>query len=203
MLRRVIVIALLIGMFAVITVFGYTKPNIPEQIAEVKVSYPPLITITVGEPEVNIVTVAATQEEVTEAEVVEPRYGFTEDDIYLLAQLLCGDASIDGDGEYDFVWGTIYRETNWEEISKILCVVMNRVRSDKFPDTVSEVVMAKGQFEVMPANAETSPHDIAIKIVKEWCDAYDNWDTGIQNVPENHLYFRAGPNLTTITREEW
>ena len=134
--------------------------------------------------------------------VIEPRYGFTDDEVYLLAQLLCGSSSIDGDGEYDFVWTAKYDpdNINYCEISKVLCVVMNRVRSEQFPNTVSEVVLQKGQFSPMPKNAKKTPDDLAIQKVQEWCDAYDNWDTGVQNVPEDHLYFSAGPNLTNVTR---
>lgn len=141
---------------------------------------------------------------VTEPEpvVVEPRYGFTDEEVYLLAQLLCGSSKVDGDGEYDFVYTAKYfpDKINYCEISKVLCVVMNRVRSKQFPNTVSEVVLQKGQFSPMPKNAKKTPDDIAIQKVQEWCDAYDNWDTGVQNVPEDHLYFSAGPNLTNVTR---
>ena len=142
--------------------------------------------------------------EVTEPEpvVVEPRYGFTDEEVYLLAQLLCGSSKVDGDGEYDFVYTAKYfpDKLNYCEISKVLCVVMNRVRSEQFPNTVSEVVLQKGQFSPMPKNAKKTPDDIAIQKVQEWCDAYDNWDTGVQNVPEDHLYFSSGPNLTNVTR---
>ncbi len=142
--------------------------------------------------------------EVTEPEpvVVEPRYGFTDEEVYLLAQLLCGSSKVDGDGEYDFVYTAKYfpDKLNYCEISKVLCVVMNRVRSEQFPNTVSEVVLQKGQFSPMPKNAKKTPDDIAIQKVQEWCDAYDNWDTGVQNVPEDHLYFSSGPNLTNVSR---
>lgn len=141
---------------------------------------------------------------VTEPEpvVVEPRYGFTDEEVYLLAQLLCGSSKVDGDGEYDFVYTAKYfpDKLNYCEISKVLCVVMNRVRSEQFPNTVSEVVLQKGQFSPMPKNAKKTPDDIAIQKVQEWCDAYDNWDTGVQNAPEDHLYFSSGPNLTNVTR---
>ena len=81
---------------------------------------------------------------------VAPRYGFSYDEVYLLAQLLCGAYSYDGDGEYDFVWQALHTEINYYEVSKVLCVVMNRVRDDRFPNTVTDVVMQKGQFAVMP-----------------------------------------------------
>ena len=134
-------------------------------------------------------------------EPVDPRYGFTDDEVYLLAQLLCGSSTKSGDGEYDFVWkGTC---TNYCEMSKVLCVVMNRVRSGSFPNTVAGVVLQKGQFSVMPKNASKTPDPVAVEKVQEWCTAYDNWDVGVQNVPENHLYFSAGPNMTNVTREKY
>ena len=166
-----------------------TSPTIPSTVLLVKPE-PPII----AEP-----IVAVTEPEPV---VVEPRYGFTDEEVYLLAQLLCGSSKIDGDGEYDFVYTAKYfpDKLNYCEISKVLCVVMNRVRSEQFPNTVSEVVLQKGQFSPMPKNAKKTPDDIAIQKVQEWCDTYDNWDTGVQNVPEDHLYFSAGPNLTNVTR---
>jgi len=166
-----------------------TSPTVPSTVLLVRPE-PPII----AEP-----VVAVTE---SEPVVVEPRYGFTDEEVYLLAQLLCGSSKVDGDGEYDFVYTAKYfpDKLNYCEISKVLCVVMNRVRSEQFPNTVSEVVLQKGQFSPMPKNAKKNPDDIAIQKVQEWCDAYDNWDTGVQNVPEDHLYFSAGPNLTNVTR---
>ena len=137
--------------------------------------------------------------------ITEPpmQYGFNEGEIYLLAQLLCGDESIDGDGEFDFVWQYIHDRPYKEEMSKVLCVVMNRVRSDIYPDTVKGVVMQSEQFTPMPENSYTSPSDIAIQEVRKWCEAYDYYDPKCQIVPEDHLYFRAGPNLTNVTRRTW
>lgn len=137
--------------------------------------------------------------------ITEPpmRYGFSESEIYLLAQLLCGDESIDGDGEFDFVWQYEHDRPYKDEMSKVLCVVMNRQRSDIYPDTVTDVVMQSEQFTPMPENSHTSPSDIAIQEVRKWCEAYDYYDPDCQIVPEDHLYFRAGPDLTNITRKDW
>lgn len=134
---------------------------------------------------------------------VEVRYGFTDKDIYLLSQLLCGDAAIDGDGEYDFVWGALHDEMNYYEMSKVLCIVMNRVdcTDGRFPDTVQEVVMQTGQFQDS-RNLHTRPSDIALEKVREWCEAYDNWDPGAQSIPENH-YFYDGDGAMNHTREVW
>jgi len=131
-------------------------------------------------------------------ETIKPRYGFTDDDIYLLAQLLCGSKNVDGDGEYDIDFKDP-ENLNYYEISKVFCVVMNRVRDERFPNTVKEVVMAKGQFAVMPKNSKKTPSDIAIKVTTEWCNAYDGNDLGIQCVPEDHVYF-TGDGITNKTR---
>jgi hypothetical protein len=132
-------------------------------------------------------------------EEVKPRYGFTDEDIYLLAQLLCGGKTTDGDGEYDI---DFQKSINYYEVSKVLGVVMNRVRSDDFPDTVREVVLQKGQFGPMPRNLMKEPSDIALQTVREWCMAYDNYMNFVQIVPENHLYF-AGNGVINKTRANY
>lgn len=199
-----LVLLILICMLALVSYFPVNTSENADAAAEVSTVYTP--TPTEEAPE-STTTPTATPEptvepttEPTPEATVAPRYGFTDDEVYLLAQLLCGSATIDGDGEYDFVWATKYEdETNYAEISKVLCVVMNRVRSDQFPDTVSDVVMQKGQFAVMPQNASKVPDQIAIDVVQEWCDAYDAYDLGAQSIPETHLYF-TGNGTTNTTR---
>ena len=129
---------------------------------------------------------------------VEPRYGFTEDEIYLLAQLLCGDKNTSGDGEYDIDF-VDPNNIDYYEVSKVLCVVMNRVRDDRFPNTVEDVVLAKNQFAVMPKNLKATPSEMALTVVEDWCKAYDEFDVGIQCVPENHVFF-TGNGVSNITR---
>jgi len=128
---------------------------------------------------------------------VPPRYGFTEDEVYLLAQLLCGDKERDGDGEYDIDY---QKDTNYYEVSKVLNVVMNRVESCHFPNTVTEVVMQERQFVVMPCNANKIPSEKALKIVQDWCDAYDESNLWTQSIPPTHLFYH-GDGETNITRE--
>lgn len=134
--------------------------------------------------------------------VTGSRYGFTEEDIYLLAQLLCGDESIDGDGEYDFVWNLQNDKPYLEEMGKVLNVVMNRQRSGQYSTVVRDIVLQKSQFSPMPENLNTTPSDLAIEAVREWCRAYDAY-TDVQIIPEDHLYFTAGPGLTNVTRRDW
>ena len=125
------------------------------------------------------------------------RYGFTDDDVYLLAQLLCGDKSKDGDGEYDIDFQSP-DSINHNEVSKVLCVLMNRVRDDRFPDTVKDVILAPNQFSVMPKNLYSTPSDIALEQTRTWCEAYDRNDS-VQVVPEDHVFF-SGDGYTNTTR---
>ncbi len=127
-------------------------------------------------------------------EEVQLRYGFTDDEIYLLAQVLSGDGDVDGDGEYDI---DFQDEINYYEVGKVLGVIMNRVRSDDFPNTVMDVVTQKGQFSVIPRNLTREPSDISLQTVKEWCTAYDNYINLVQVVPKNHLFFTGDGKINT------
>lgn len=117
-----------------------------------------------------------------------PRYGFTEDEIYLMAVLLSGSKYVDGDGEFDIDYG---RDEEYDQISLVLGVVMNRVRSENWQNTVSEVIWQKGQFSAMPQWKKGLPEvsDISLQRVSDWCKAYDAHDPGVQTIPEDHFYF--------------
>lgn len=129
-------------------------------------------------------------------EEIELRYGFTDEDIYILAQVLSGDKSVDGDGEYDIDY---QKEINYYEVGKVLGVIMNRVRSKDFPNTVTDVVTQKGQFSVIPRNLKSEPSDITLQTVREWCTAYDDCINLVQVIQENHLFF-TGDGKINITR---
>jgi hypothetical protein len=139
-------------------------------------------------------------EEIPEPEPL-PKYGFTEDEIYLMTVLLCGSGKTDGDGEYDIDFAN---SENHEQISLVLSVVMNRVMSDKFPNTVAEVIWAPGQFSPMPRWKQGLPKvkEESYQIVKAWCEAYDTHDMSIMSIPESHLYF-TGNGKINISRERW
>ena len=141
------------------------------------------------------------EEEVVEEVIIPPRYNFTEDDIYLMTVLLCGDRNIDGDGEYDVDFGN---SDNHEQISLVLSVVMNRVMSTSFPNTVSEVIWAKGQFSLMPRWRHKLPivSTESYEIVKNWCESYALHDPAIMSIPETHLYF-GGNGIINRSRERW
>ena len=135
-------------------------------------------------------------------ETIEPkpkRYGFTDSDIYLMTVLLCGSGKTDGDGEYDIDFDT---NIDHDQVSLVLSVVMNRVMSDRFSNTVSEVIWAPGQFSPMSRwkNGLPTVSDKSYQIVKDWCVAYDAHDLSIMSIPEDHLYF-AGNGKINISKK--
>jgi len=134
---------------------------------------------------------------------IELRYDFTDEDIFLLTQLLVGDKSRYGDGEYDFTYDlhTPGREINHLEISKVLEVVMNRIQDDRFPNTIKEVVLAPNQFVVFPRNLKADPCPQAVEVVRDWTWAYARYSEPM--IPEDHVFFRTGPNLTNVTRASY
>lgn len=165
-------------------------------------------TIANIEPQVIVETkfVYVYQEKDLPDEIIEEpepplRYGFTDDDIYLMTVLLCGSAKTAGDGEYDIDFA---KNVNHEQVSLVLSVVMNRVMSDKFPNTVSEVIWAPGQFAPMPRWKQRLPivSDKSYQVVKEWCEAYDSHDLSVMSIPESHLYF-SGNGIINRSRERW
>jgi len=152
--------------------------------------------------EVSASTLLAMEKDISEVsikEIAKPRYGFTNEEIYLLAQVLSGDESIDGDGEYDI---DFQQEINYYEVSKVLGVIMNRVRSDKFPNNVTDVIKQKGQFSVIPRNLTSKPSDISLLTVRKWCMAYDSYINFIQVIPKDDLFF-TGNGVVNITKKKY
>lgn len=132
-------------------------------------------------------------------EMVAPvKYGFTEEEIYLMTLLLCGSGKTDGDGEYDI---DFHNMGNHEQVSLVLGIVMNRVESNNFPNTVAGVIWQKGQFSVMPKWTDNLPivSVNSYEVVKAWCDMYDSQDPSL-SIPENHLYF-SGNGVINKSRE--
>lgn len=180
-----------VGMFWTFDQVGIFKPQVNEIVPAIE---RPLI-----EPfQPLLVECKCSCGKVDAPEEVNLRYGFTEDDIYLLAQLLCGDKATDGDGEYDIDYQT---DINYHELSKVFCVVMNRQRDERFPDTIKDIVLARNQFSVFPENLNTTPSEKALREVRYWCEAYDKYDGGVQCIPENHIYFSGDGNINH-TRSE-
>lgn len=201
----ILVVINIILLFIILYLLCYPPQQvIIVQITEIVVITQKTTIPTIFDPPVEapIPTLIPTIEPMVET-LKSPRYGFTNDDIYLLAQLLCGQDKISGDGEYDFVCRGKLVEPYFPEMSKVLCVVMNRQRSGCFPNTVKGIITQKGQFSVIPNNLHATPSVQAIETIQQWCDAYDNYDSSIQTIPEDHLYFYAGKNNTNVTRENY
>ncbi len=105
-----------------------------------------------------------------------------------MSVLLTGSKDVGGDGEFDFDYG---RQDEFDQISLVLCVVMNRVQSNLYPNTVAEVIWQRNQFSPMVLWKDALPQvsDISLTTVTHWCNAYDAYDISIQTIPEDHLYF--------------
>ena len=132
----------------------------------------------------------------------EPVYSFSDDEIYLLAQLLCGQAGTDGDGEYDFETQIAKGTLNWSEINKVLEVVMNRVLTPGiYADNVTDVVLQPGAFSVMPKNASKTPSPEVVNTIRYWCDAFNSPEY-VPSVPKDHYWF-YGSRGGNITRNHW
>jgi hypothetical protein len=128
----------------------------------------------------------------TIANAEELQYGFTLEEKTLLSQMLSGDYRKDGDGEYDidYKW-----EINKNEVYKVLCIVMNRQRSPKFPNKIKDILLAKKQFSVFPRNLKAWPSVKTWNIISEWCTSYDLHDPSIQVIPKHHLYFNGNGTI--------
>jgi len=130
---------------------------------------------------------------------ISPRYGFTSDDVYLLSQLISGDKNKDGDGEYDIDFKNPLLPKHIHEVHKVLCIVMNRQRHHKWPNTVRDILLQKGQFMVFPRNLKKIPGEKTINLITDWCASYDIGDKSIQVIPEKHIYF-SGDGRSNKTR---
>jgi len=67
----------------------------------------------------------------------------------------------------------------------IACVIINRVLSEKYPDTIDAVIKQKGQFSTWPGMIQRAvPSNEVKQAVREALTS--------EVIPENVLYFRAG-----------
>jgi len=136
----------------------------------------------------------------------EPRFGFTDQDVFLLAQLLSGQEGIHGHGEYCFEWNLKngrFSDKDWYEMSKVLTVVYNRLRHSEFPNDVRGVLLQRNQFSVFPRNERTIPYIGVVNKVLEWTILLDSWDDTVLTHGPEYLFFRAGPGLTNIVRKNY
>lgn len=131
----------------------------------------------------------------------EPVFGFTDNDIYLLSQLLAGNEGVHGDGEYDFEWQLLRQEPNDDQISLVLEVVMNRIDDPRWGDTIESVVLQPHQFSVFPKNNGSKPSPLVVDYISEWCESYDTGEL-VRTIPENHVYF-TGDGKNNHSRSVW
>ena len=89
---------------------------------------------------------------------VSAKSGYSNSDTYLLAKLIYGEA----------------RGENYTGQVAVGAVVLNRVKSASFPNTVSGVIYQKGAFTaVSDGQINLTPNDTAVKAAK---DALNGWD---------------------------
>ena len=86
--------------------------------------------------------------------ILKPKFNYTDEDVMILAQIInteCGAAYLSD--ELSFYVGS---------------VVLNRVKSDKFPNTIKEVAYAPGQYSpVGSARWYTEPNERSYEIATE------------------------------------
>ena len=120
--------------------------------------------------------------------IMTPRYGFTEEEVWLLAQVMWG--------EYRFST----TNPDWDQINKVMMVIMNRVEAPGlYADTISEVIFQPGAFVVIPRALSIDPGQDFVNIVREWCYIFD-WSEGFQPIPNYHFWFSADGRGGNITR---
>lgn len=116
--------------------------------------------------------------ELMDVPVYQAECGFTEQEIYLTAQLVYNEAVGEG-------------LNGWIAVAE---VVLNRVNSDRFPDSVEEVIYQDGQFSHSDMIRLRQPPDEMIKTVQEvFAGNMKVFDTG------DVLFFRNAGGST----EDW
>lgn len=107
----------------------------------------------------------------------------TRDEVYCLARLVHGEAS---------VCSTLVK-------TGVIWTVLNRVDSEAYPNTIREVVTQKGQFAGFWRETDT-PYTVeewklCYEIVKAWRFCDDRYRT----IPSNYLYFRGSGTTNYFT----
>lgn len=124
------------------------------------------------EADVDIQQADATEENVSSYTVENP-LNLSENDINLMANAVYGEA----------------RGEPFEGQVAVAAVILNRVRSDKFPNTVSGVIFQPRAFTaVADGQIWLTPNETAKKAVKQ---ALNGWD------PSNHCLYYFNPDTAT------
>lgn len=95
---------------------------------------------------------------------------------YTMHQLTMNQVNMYGftDEEMDLLYRIVFAESgnqDEETIGYVTSVIINRINSDMFPDTLEEVVMQKNQFQVVDTGAYLSkiPDQKTIETVNKIC----------------------------------
>lgn len=78
-----------------------------------------------------------------------PLPGYTDDDIYFIAQVITCEAGTEYQGKTEWVYeeGVLIEvPLHKSEMARVALVVINRVNSENFPNTLNKVVSASGQY---------------------------------------------------------
>lgn len=120
---------------------------------ELEVDQSPKVMVNEQEPFIDNSVDVVVIEEIEESVETEPK-PYSEEDYELLAHLIMGEAGAD--------W------CKDEMLFLVGCVALNRVKSDKFPDTLEEVIYQKGQYQcVVDGNFDKEPTDRCWEIALE------------------------------------
>lgn len=136
-------------------------PDLPLEKAESPpVAYLPTVSIEVEDAMEDIVDVAEDNEEpVNEEPIVEDveeehivdTLSYTEEDLYVLSHVINGEAC----------------GYSWEHQIGVGSVVLNRVKDERFPNTIKEVVFQKGQYAcTWDGNYDREPEEQAVEAAK-------------------------------------
>ena len=109
----------------------------------------------------------------------EPIYELDEDDINILTNVVYGEA----------------RGLNNLERSAVVWCILNRVDSDKFPNTIYEVITAPNQFEGYSSTRKASGEvwescrELVIDVLTRYNKEKDGWENVGRTLPEDYYYF--------------
>ena len=127
---------------------------------------------TVGMQEAEEETTEEIVEETTEEIIQEEKYNLSENDKYLLAKISMAEAGIED------IYGKAY----------VIMVVLNRIDSEQFPDTIYEIITQKNQFSPVSNGTfyELEPSDECYNALEMVINGWDN--------SQGALYFESCPN---------
>lgn len=122
----------------------------------------------------------------------EPMYELNEEDVNILTNVVYGEA----------------RGLNNLERSAVVWCILNRVDSDKFPNTIYEVITAPNQFEGYSSTRKASGEvwescrELVIDVLIRYHKEKDGWGNVGRTLP-NDYYFFWGDGKHNHFRKTW